>query len=243
VNESRVDVLHLCWYVDLRKEPDDTAARWLAAARAHLPAALPRRFGPTEPPRGRLDRDGDAGFRHAHSTAETLLVHAGTPPTYGGTLGTARQRSRIGPLTSHTLDVRLDAADDPAVRAFFLAVADGGATLYASASIRRQQIWTGRTLVSHGPPGEPYLAPLGEWLGLPQRAPHWAWLGSAYARSVGRLLPRPVLTATGELRVQPPGWVPAEWVARLDEIDPARRAAVRMPRGLRTPRWRLLLRR
>jgi hypothetical protein len=232
MTETRVDVLALRWYVNRRREPDDLAQRWLDTARAHLPAALPRRFGATEPLRGRLDRDGDVAFLAAYATADTLLAHSGGAPTLGGTLGTPNLRHRLGPMTSHSLDVRLDAVDQPDVREFFVAFADAAATVYASASVRRGLVWTGRTLYSDGPDGgEPYLAPLGRWLGLPPGPPVWAWFGGQY-RGLLRL-------TTGVLHDRPATWIDPRLVARLDEVEPSRRTAARVPRGLRSRLWHL----
>jgi hypothetical protein len=223
--EERVDVLRLRWYVDLRREPSDVPDRWLALCRRHLPAALPRRFGGTEPLRGRLDRDGDGAFVRAYGSTRTLLLMAGEQPCYGGALGTPLQSHRLGPMTSHHLDVRRDAAADPALRALFVTAAESFGTVFASASLRRDLLWTGRALVVDrpDPDEEPYLAPLGRWLGLPARPPEWGWFGAGYRR----LVPADLGAA----------WVPPALVARLDEPDPADRAARRLPRGLRGPLW------
>lgn len=225
--EERVDVLRLQWYVDSRREPADVPERWLALCRRHLPQALPRRFGTGEPLRGRLDRDGDAAFVRAYAEADTLLFTAGEPPCFDASLGTPRRAARLGPMISHALDVRLDAAvADGRVRALFEAAAEAFGTVFASAAPRRDLLWTGRTLVVDRPdPDEqPYLAPLGQWLGLPQRPPLWAWFGPRYRRLVPRGWER--------------DWVPRDLVARLDEPEPSRRSARRLPRGLgRSPWW------
>jgi hypothetical protein len=226
--EERVDVLRLRWYVDGRREPDDVPRRWLALCRRHLPQALPRRFGATEPLRGRLDRDGDDAFAEAFGAADTLLFFAAEPPCVGGSLGTPRRHARLGPVTSHSLDVRLAAAADPAVRALFEAAAETLGTVFASASVRRDLLWTQGSLVVDrpDPDEEPYLAPLGQWLGLPPRPPRWAWFGPGYRRLVPRDPAR--------------RWVPPDLVARLDEPDPVRRPARRLPRGLAGSRcWAL----
>lgn len=239
MTDTQLDVLSLHWYVDRRREPDDLAQRWLDTARAHLPAALPRRFGATEPLRGRLDRDGDGAFLAAYATADSQLSHVGTAPTLGGTLGTPNLPRRLGPMTSHSLVVRLDAADDPGVREFFVAFADAAATVYASASVQRGLTWTGRTLYYDGPSGgEPYLAPLGQWLGLPPQPPEWAWFGADYRKVVRLAGGTP--SASGVLHDHPAEWVDPRLVARFDEIEPSRRYAVRVPRALRTRLWHLL---
>ncbi len=237
VGEERVDVLRLRWYVDSRREPSDVPERWLALCREHLPQALPRRFGATEPLRGRLDRDGDGAFARAYADAETLLFMAGEPPCLGGSLGTPRRTVRIGPMTSHQLDVRLDAAvADHAVRALFEAAAEAFGTVFASASVERDLLWTGRVLVVDraDPDAQPFLAPLGEWLGLPPRPPLWAWFGPGYRR----LVPR-----GGERGGRDGEWVHRDLVARLDEREPSRRAARRLPRGLGGTRWWAMRRR
>jgi hypothetical protein len=129
-------------------------------------------------------------------------------------------------MTSHQLDVRLDAATgNGGVRVLFEAVAEAFGTVFASASVQRDLLLTGGTLVIDRPdPDEqPYLAPLGQWLGLPPRPPLWAWFGPAYRRLVPRNWERE--------------WVPADLVARLDEPEPSRRTARRVPRGLGGSPW------
>lgn len=78
--DTLVDVLELRWYT-LEQHPD-LGERWLDLCRRHLPAALPRRFGDTEPFAHRLDRDGDAGFTAALRTTSGLLFTAGTRPCF-----------------------------------------------------------------------------------------------------------------------------------------------------------------
>lgn len=138
----------------------------------------------------------------------------------------------------HTLHVDLGEADD-AVRRFALAVA-GEHTFYVSASVEHDLLLDGRTLV-HDRPGtaEPYLAALGDWIGLPPRPPLWAWFGPAYVPLVRRHLDAEP-AAGGLLRTAGP-WVPDALVSRPDEVDPARRHAARLPRGLRRSIWRVLV--
>jgi hypothetical protein len=76
--ERTVDVVELRWYARRAGTPTDLPRRWLDACRAHLPAALPSRFGPSEPLRHRFDDEGDAGFAAAHG--DGLLFYRGTPP-------------------------------------------------------------------------------------------------------------------------------------------------------------------
>ncbi|MEU7901423.1 hypothetical protein [Actinoplanes sp. NPDC049118] len=230
-----LDVLVLRWY-ERRDRSPDIVARWLDAARELLPEAMPRRFGDTEPLRGRLDRDGPEAFARAHANADSLLLLSGTPPVYHATLAAAEARPR-GPVAVHSLHAQLPPGDDR-VRRFALALTHPG-TVYVSASVAGGMQREGRTL--YGPaerPEEPYLAPMGDWSGLPPEPPDWCWFGAAYARLAGRRLAGERV-AGGLLYTGGP-WVPESLRARLSEADPARRHARRMPRGLRRSTLRLI---
>ncbi|WP_181780346.1 hypothetical protein [Pseudonocardia pini] len=211
MSEERVEALVLRWYA--RRGPG-IVPRWLAAAREHLPEALPVRFGESEPLRTRFVTDAD--LVAAHAAADPLLFLRCTPPVHDVSLGAG---SRGGPVLAHTLHALLDPADER-VRRFALAVADED-TLYVSASVADQFLDDGTLYGPAGRQGEPFLAARGDWLGLPPSPPVWCWFGPAYARKVGR-----TLWTGGE-------WVPERFRARLDEVDPVRRHARRMPRGLR----------
>ncbi|OJF11677.1 hypothetical protein [Couchioplanes caeruleus] len=236
MTERRVDVLVVRWYERHRGAPA-IVPRWLEAAREHLPEAVPRRFGHTEPLRGRFDRVGDEGLARAYGEADTLLGLDGTPPVYHASFGAAGALPR-GPVQSHTLDAVLG-ADDERVRRFALALTHPG-TVYVSASIARGKILDGAMLV--GPaerPEEPYLAPMGDWLGLPPRPPEWCWFGPAYTRLVRRQVEGREV-AGGLLRTGGP-WARESLHARLSEIDPERKHAPRTPRGLRRSALRFML--
>jgi hypothetical protein len=236
VAERRVDVLLVRWY-ERREGAAAVLPRWLAAAEEHLPAALPRRFGDTEPLRGRLDRVGPGGLASAYDRAEQIFLLDGVPPVRGATLAPARRPPWWGPVEAHTLHVELGGADE-AVQRFATALAGEG-TLYVSASVERDLLLDGRTLVyDRSSTGEPFLAPLGDWLGLPPAPPTWCWFGPLYGPLIRHHLDaEPV--GGGLLRTSGP-WVPADLVARLDEVDPARRRAARIPRGSRRSLWRVL---
>jgi hypothetical protein len=206
--------------------------RWLSAARRHLPEAVPSLFGDTEPLRGRFARLGEKGLLDAYAKADALLFLIGSPPVHHASLAVF-DRPSWGPTVAHGLDVETDPSDER-VRQFALALA-GPQTVYISASVSGGLELDGRTLV--GPPvtpPEPYLAAHGDWLGLPPSPPSWCWFGPAYVPLVRRGVP-----VAGGLLWTGGDWVPPRTRARLDEIDPAKWPAPRMPRGLR----RSLLRR
>jgi len=232
VAERRLDVLTVRIYERPGAAP--IVPRWLAAAREHLPEAVPVRFGDTEPLRGRFDRLGEKGLLEAYAAADHLLFLTGRPPVYHASLAVPR-RTGWGPTISHGLDVEATPGDER-VRRFALALA-GPATVYLSASVSGGLLLDGRSLI--GPaavPPEPYLAAFGEWLGLPPEPPEWCWFGPDYASLVRRHTPGDAVA--GGLFYTGGPWVPERLRARLDEVDPINRHARRMPRGLRRPPWR-----
>lgn len=221
--ERRLDVTVLRWYE--RRDPSPgIVPRWLAASAGHLPEAVPRRFGATEPLRGRIDRDGEAGLARAHAEAGSLLFLAGAPPVYHASLEATPARGAEATAV-HDLYAEIDAGDER-LRRFALALTHPG-SLYVSASVAGGMTLAGRTL--HGPAErreEHYLAPHGDWLGLPPEPPSWCWFGPAYARLVrDHVDAEPV--AGGLL------WTGGSWVARRTWISfirgpdtPSRRAQV-----------------
>lgn len=229
-SDRLVDVVQLRWYARRSDAPADLAQRWLDLCRTHLPAALPRRFGDSEPPRHRFDDEGDRGFVDAHARAlregGALLFRATRPCFEGSLAGSGRGRVAVHATT-------LDRDVDPvALRALFVGIAQGTSAFWASASVQRGHTWTGRSLYLTGESDE-YLAPAGSFLGLPARPVAWSWFGPAYRRLVpfdgplhawsDDLLDREALPAT---------WLPGA----LASGGPGNPAA-RLPRGLRTTTW------
>lgn len=235
VGERQIDVLTVRLYERPGAAP--IVPRWLAAARSHLPEAIPERFGDIEPLRGRFRRLGEDGLLRAYAEADSLFFLIGSPPVHHASLA-APHRGKWGPTVSHTLDVETG-PDDERVRRFALALA-GPATFYISASIAGGLVLDGRTLVGPAPhPPEPYLAALGDWLGLPPSPPEWCWFGPDYVPLLRRAVQGEPLGAGLFYSGGP--WVPDRLRARLDEIDPAHRHARRMPRGLRRSVLRQML--
>ncbi|GAA0246740.1 hypothetical protein [Cryptosporangium japonicum] len=228
--ERTVDTVLVRWY-ERPAQSGTIAERWLRAAAEHLPEAMPRRYGDVEPLRGR----GTDGFVEAFGRAPDLFFLVGSPPVHHASL-----TARGGPTSVHTLQAELP-ADDERVNAFALALVHPGMT-YVSASIERGLTLDRGTLWGPAPsPGEPYLAPRGEWLGLPPEPPVWCWFGPDYRREVARDVDG-VDVAGGLLRTGGP-WVHPSLCARPAEIDPSRRRAPRMPAGPRPSLWQRLRKR
>lgn len=229
-----VDVVELRWFARRADAPPDLPHRWLAACRARLPAALPRRFDTTEPLRRRFDTEGDAGFAAVHG-GETLYFRATRPCFEGSVAGPGRGR-----VAAHSMV--LDRAVDPAaLLGLFVDLAGATAAFWASAAVQRGLTWTGRALYGPGPDQTLYLAPGGTWLGLPAAPVAWSWFGPAYRRLVPRSLPTEPAGAgllhrwSPELLDRdalPAAWLPPELTAASRD-EPA----ARVPRGLRPTTW------
>ncbi len=213
--DAVVDVLRLEWYSNDHRP--DLGERWLELCRSHLPAALPRRFGDSEPFRHKLEIAGDAGFATAVRETSGLLFTAGTRPCFGATFTGGGPRPRFGPSHSHSLTVELTRLGG--VAELFTGMAEAAGCFYAHATVERDLKWTGRSLFHDGP-RTPYLAGLGHWLGLPPEAPEWTWFGPAYAR-LARVPAGQLLRWAGE------PWLPTDL---LVGTEPALTPAARMPR-------------
>jgi hypothetical protein len=245
--ERRVDVVTLTWYAHVDRRPTDLGTLWLELCRRHYPAALPRRFGATEPLLGRLDRDGDLGFVAA-AEGEHGVYLVGTGPVYGGSLS-GPWPSRMGPVARHTLTVDRAVGQDVAV--LFVTVAEAAGCHLAVADVVREMVWTGRTLVFEAGTERPPPPLLGRWPGLPPRLSAWTWFGPPYDRLVRSHLPTAEPTPGGllhrwaprpldadELRTAAPSsWLPTDLLARLDadtlggeRVEPARRIPRLVPR-------------
>lgn len=221
------------WYVRASEAIDGVAQRWVAAAREHLPEAIPQRYGDSEPLRGRWHTGGgEEGLVEAHARADPMfaLGYDGVPgPTgvrvFGAGLPIAAGARPLGDATSLTLSVAAGAAAE--IEPFVLALAQGPGTILVLRDAPMRWGWTGRTLFTQEYRPIPYLAPHGRWQGLPPDPPPWCWLGPEYARAVRRYVPG--TEVAGGLVPEPGVWVPEEWRMRPDALEFHDRAAPRMP--------------
>ena len=191
VEHGTIDIVEIHWYV----RPDGAGARaagaWLEVARRHLPEALPRRFGPTEPLSMRLNVDGSDAFV-ALAADETMSVYfkASAPCIEGSVAGGSG-----GPgVCSHALSLHRDPLHDPrwrgSLQRLFVEFATATRAVFACAEVRRGVEWSGRQ-VWFGPNAEriSYLAARGRWAGLPPSPVWWSWFGPDYVPLVTEHLP------------------------------------------------------
>lgn len=189
-----IDIVEIRWYALRRKMPPDMAARYLAISRRHLPEALPRRFGSFEPFQHHLETSGDQAFIQAQKTGTSLLFFTSHPPCFGGSLAAGQATAYDGHVSACGLDVDRSALHDrrwrDALKRLFTGFAAESGSFFGSAEVVRNLDRTRRGLY-YGAAAEPttFLAPRGQWKGLPPYPVWWSWYSPVYAGLVAPHLP------------------------------------------------------
>jgi hypothetical protein len=247
-----IDIVQIHWYALHRDMPTDIAARYLALSRRYLPEALPRRFGSFEPFQHKLEADGDQAFIQAQKAETSLLFFTSQPPCFGGSLAGGQATAYSGPVSACRLDVDRSALRDRrwrgALKRLLAGFAAESGSFFASAEVVRNLDWTGRGL-GYGPAAErtTFVAPRGQWQGLPPYPVWWSWYSPVYAGLVAPHLPaesaestanglfhswgddpldrdqlEQALSRTRTLfrRRQSATWIPEELLARPELTDP-----------------------
>jgi hypothetical protein len=187
IEHGTVDVVEVRWYVPSNFDSAEAARSWLRLARAHLPEALPRRYGQYEPLPMKFDvKDPEPFVQLAADSGGLLFFKASSPATDGHLAGTPNAGANVA---AHSLTLHREALHDArwreALRAFFVQFAIESRAVLATAEVVRGLTWSGRSL-SFGPGAEKttYLAPRGQWLGLPPYPVWWVWFGAEYVELV-----------------------------------------------------------
>lgn len=171
--------LHLEWFRRLDGSPESKAlaAAYLRAAKAVLPVAVPARFGPSEPLRGRLPRDGDDVFDDTYRTECRLSTLVMTSKTFSS--GSISPWSSITSSGYQTASVvfALSALEKSGsldrVQGFVAEMARQSGSFFAFAEVNSNRYTTAR------PRGFD-----GAWGGLPTD-PQWiTWYNTEYAALV-----------------------------------------------------------
>jgi hypothetical protein len=246
------DIVQIHWYALRRDMPPDMAARYLAISRRHLPEALPRRFGSFEPFQYQLETGGDQAFIQAQKTGTSLLFFTSQPPCFGGSLAAGQATAHGGPVSACGFDVDRSALHDRrwrgALKRLFTGFATESGSFFASAEVVRNLSWTRRGL-GYGPAAErtTFVAPRGQWHGLPPYPVWWSWYSPVYAGLVAPHLPADSAESSANglfhswgddpldrdqleqalsrartlfRRRQPATWIPEELLARPELTDP-----------------------
>lgn len=209
------------WYEHVG--PGVTATgRWLRSAEG-FPEVAPVRFGSTEPLTHRFEVEGEDGLRAAERIAGGVLFMKLQSSRSHVSLATPGSSTAGGDHGAHTLITEIPPGE-PRLREFALAFASER-TFFISISLRR------RPDLGDSGVREPYLAPLGHWLGLPPEPPIWSWFGPEYAHALSRKHVPLERDERGAV-LAGPNWVPEEFRARTGESESRRRIAPRIPAGL-----------
>jgi hypothetical protein len=170
---ERIDVIDIDWY--FAGGTTNLAERYLAAARRHLPEALPRRFGEFEPLPFKLEESGDSGFVEAVDQSKSLLFWSAKFPALSGNVSVNSYRAgEWEPVPHISITVERSAFGDvrwrSALRSFFLEIGTGGGLYYAFAEVVRNLSWSGRTIWFDGE--QENTDSLLRWQGG-----EWGWMG------------------------------------------------------------------
>jgi hypothetical protein len=168
------------FYTLMNELPEDLPGSYIALARKYLPEALPTRFGPHEPPQGKLDRDGDQAFTNVwlENPRSTLFFKCDYPIDWGALPGPEY------PSSVRQASFYLDGAalSDPkwleALHRFFVAFALKSNSFFASVEVLRNYEWGTRSY-ERLPGAEEEIWPIhvGEWKGFVPYPQSWTWFG------------------------------------------------------------------
>lgn len=232
--ESRVATVDLDW-ICLREElTEDVPRLFVDVVQDVLPEALPRRFGEYEPLQGKYAEVGLDGSASGWTEATSSLFFSGSGPCVGGRLAAGAGALMRDRFWSMSMTFLADPLHEPgwrdAIRRVFTTLADQLPAFYATATLTRGHIWSGRSLWTDGNTEwaiQPLRHPDG-WMGLPPTPTWWLWLGHPYSDLWSRLpTDRTASTGAGilhESSTEPTAaddpeplhqWLPAEVFAQL----------------------------
>lgn len=238
--------LEMAWY-RLRDGSADFADTYLSAARAHLPVAVPTRFGIFEPLKGKFPRDPDIEFDRIYreKCAVGSLMFDGNGIRRGRITGwTNDLRSRLQVIRiALDFDVLQDSGETGGVFEFFSDVARKSTSFFASSELSADASSLSRPSSFEG-----------GWGGLPPEPKWMTWFSTEYAELVRPYLDPGVVTETpegvvhrwtdspAERRVLTPKarrtpWVDVSLLATLDSSGDSEALAPAkvMPPSLRRP--------
>lgn len=236
--DVEVAVVDLRWEITLHpgdevawERSERLAEIYLEHCHRYLPAALPRRFGSSEPLRHTLEKAGDGGFIRTWRSRRTTMLHTtGTMPLIGGHLSAPvnppQDRTRFG---SVGLKVPAPALHDEGLRTavwqLFVSLADALHCPFASAQVLEGLTLTGPRLSGSLDAQQPISPMMGPWRGLPPHPMWWAYYGAPYRDLVAPLDPRIGLAQTADGLVHTHANLPATRADLCAAYQPAAGAA------------------
>jgi hypothetical protein len=225
--EERIRAIDLEWFIPTSRLPADAARRWVERTMTDFPACTPVRFGPYEPPQGRMDRDGVEGFEAtwAKQAAEAIGGSFFWTARDGGLSGsvffadhrTDFRPARRGSVTriGASIDARpihRDPERCAALVEFFAVVADELGAAYGAACVTRDVI------MRRGRESSDYQTEMGPfprarwWVGLPALPTWLAWFGAPYRELVDAAVSEWIVRAS-------PGGVLARFGSEPMDVD------------------------
>jgi hypothetical protein len=239
VEAGVVSTVQVRWYTHAASDTGKAAEAWVALARRHLPEALPRRYGTSEPLQHRLDDGGDEAFTIFVRDADGTVFISASKPAVSGSL--AAGPAGGGTVQSYGLTLFVDPLADERWRAplrrLFIEFSEQVQAILATAEVVRWVRWSGRSLGYDGNTERTtYLAQRGRWAGLPPYPVWWTWFGSEYAPLVRDHLSAGQVEARGAALFHARADAPADRDQLLSTSGGDRRARL-FRRPTSTPPW------
>ena len=200
VQRGTISVIDVTWYLrSATVDPRREASAFVAAARRHLPEALPRRYGRTEPLQERWDSGGEAAFLSYVASEPDTVFTRGTLPVEGAILGVP---GRDSTAYRHSMTLLLEPLRDPRWRAalerMFIELANSCDAIFASVEVLRGVEWSGRSLGFRWSTEQTTFLGGKGWKGLPPYPVWMAWFGRDYGPLVRERLDWGTVTEFGD---------------------------------------------
>ncbi|MFW0772047.1 hypothetical protein ACLRGI_02625 [Paenarthrobacter nitroguajacolicus] len=245
------------WYFIQNEDAVTLGQKYLDVCREHLPQALPRNYQRSLGNRPWERPDDDSSFLEALQSNKMPWLQA-TGSAFVQNLGFSKLVDDADSAPMHVGAISLslsaygngDAGTVPALRPFFLALAERVGAFFASAEITRSHVTAEKIKRTEEASNQWFR---GMWRGLPAHPVWWSYFGPLYSELVGPHLTGNVEEAHGalfhsygdkplnrdEIMALLPGsasgWLPGDLTAPFDFCRPQQPVAATIPSPLRAP--------
>lgn len=207
VTEERIDLVTLEWCFPIPKVAEESVCTFLSLMKKRCVEGLPKRFGRSEPYKGKFLLGKENAFidewSHCATRESGDVFHwTSSAPSFGGTARFSDQRENLPEtwkphgavarlLISIDFDGRVLANDDKCcqmVSTLFQDVAHSMNAYYAAGYVRRNALAKKKVILDHE--SENYQLQSAHWfMGLPPRPTWLAWFGHVYRKYLDDIAP------------------------------------------------------
>ncbi len=207
VVEERISLVTLEWCIPILASPQETVLSFLSLLKKRCVEALPKRFGRTEPYKGKFLLGKEESFVEEWTHCATresgdVLYWSSSGPCFGGSARFSDQRKKLPEtwkpqgavsrlLISVDFDGRALASDDKLcqiVITLFQDIAHSMNAFYAAGYVRRNALAKKKVILDHE--SENYQLQSQHWfMGLPPTPTWLAWFGPPYRKFLDDVAP------------------------------------------------------